>query len=92
MENIMSNKIKFPTKLTRQRNLLHNHPLLRKGGIHRKSNKSKRRLEKVKMKKEWLPQNIFATVCFGEGSHVHLQFCSNTSSKLKQYFMIANKL
>lgn len=58
----MSSKTKLPTKLTRQRNLLHDHPLLSKGGIHRKNNKSKRRIEKVKMKKEWLHQKIFLTV------------------------------
>lgn len=62
----MANKTKLPTKLTRQRNLLHSHPLLNKGGVHQKSNKSKRRLEKVKMKKEWLPQKIFYAVFFGE--------------------------
>ena len=62
----MASKTKLPTKLTRQRNLLHDHPLLSKGGVHRKSNKSKRRIDKVKMKKEWLPQNIFTRVCFGE--------------------------
>ena len=58
----MAIKTKLPTKLSRQRNLLHDHPLLTKGGVHRKSNKSKRRIDKVKMKKEWLPQNIFLTV------------------------------
>ncbi len=41
------------------RNLLHDHPLLRKGGIHLKSNKSKRRDAKLRIKKEWLPQNAF---------------------------------
>ena len=58
----MEYKCKLPIKLIRQKNYLHNHPLLSKGGLHRKSNKSKRCLEKVKMKKEWLPQNIFLTV------------------------------
>ena len=62
----MANKTKLPTTLTRQRNLLHNHPLLSKGGVHQKNNKSKRRLERVKLKKEWLPQNIFQAVFFGE--------------------------
>lgn len=47
-------------KLKRRRNTLHDHPLLRKCGPHQKSNKSKRCLEKVKIKKEWIPQNIFA--------------------------------
>lgn len=62
----MTNETKLPTKVTRQRNLLHDHPLLGKGGEHRKSNKSKRRLDKVNIKKEWLPQNIFSAACFGE--------------------------
>ena len=35
------------------RNLLHDHPLLRKGGIHEKPDKTKRRNEKQKLKKEW---------------------------------------
>ena len=52
----MANKIKLPIKVTRQRNLLHDHPLLSKGGVHQKSNKSKRRLEKVKMKKSGFPK------------------------------------
>ncbi len=49
-----------------RRNPLYNHPLLFKGCVHRKNNKSKRRMEKVKMKKEWLPQSIFPRVYFGE--------------------------
>jgi len=57
----MAYKIKL-----RRRNLLHNHPLLCKGGVHRKTNKSNRSLEKAKMKKEWLPQNIFSQVYFAE--------------------------
>ena len=62
----MATKNKLSTKRMRQRNLLHDHPLLSKGGAHCKTYKSKRRLDKVKMKKEWLPQNIFPTVYFGE--------------------------
>ena len=68
----MASKTKLPTKLTRQRNLLHDHPLLSKGGIHCKSNKSKRRMDKIKMKKEWIPQNIFFTVYFGDSLLVKL--------------------
>ena len=49
-----------------KRNPLHNHPLLFKGGMHRKTNKSRRREERVMLKKEWLPQNIFSPVYFGE--------------------------
>jgi hypothetical protein len=52
-----------------RRNPLRNNPLLFKGGAHRKTNKSKRRMEKVKMKKEWLPENIFLQVYFGEAIH-----------------------
>ncbi len=58
--------LKLKHKFSRKRNLLHDHPLLSKGEVHQKSNKSKRRLEKVKMKKEWLPQNIFKAVYSGE--------------------------
>lgn len=58
----MTNKAKL-----QRRNPLHNHPLLLKGGVHRKTNKSIRRIGKVKMKKEWLPQSIFSRVYFGEG-------------------------
>lgn len=65
----MSNKRKFSKKVDRQRNILHNHPLLSKGGTHIKSNKAKRRLNKVNMKKEWLPQNILLPVYFGEATH-----------------------
>ncbi|QMU62274.1 MAG: hypothetical protein GKR92_11445 [Gammaproteobacteria bacterium] len=65
----MTSKIKshqnMVTKLSR-RNPLHDHPLLSKGGGHRKTNKSKRNLDKVKLKKEWLPQNIFLAVYFRE--------------------------
>ena len=50
----------------RKRNPLHNHPLLLKGGVHRKTNKAIRQKEKANMKKEWLPQNIFSQVYFGE--------------------------
>jgi len=35
------------------RNPFHNHPLLRKGGVHEKSNKTKRRIDKQRLKKEW---------------------------------------
>ena len=49
-----------------KRNPLHNHPLLFKGGVHCKTNKSRRREERVMLKKEWLSQNIFSPVYFGE--------------------------
>ncbi len=34
------------------RNPLHNHPLLRKGTVHEKSNKAKRRKEKMNLRRE----------------------------------------
>ena len=45
-----------------RRNPLHNHPLLSKGGVHRKTNKAKRQQEKMKMKKELLPQSKFSRI------------------------------
>jgi len=44
----MANKRK-----ARMRNPLHDHPLMRKGGVHDKTNKQKRKGEKQKWKKEW---------------------------------------
>ena len=35
------------------RNPLHGHPLLRKGGVHKKSQKAKRRQEKQALRKAW---------------------------------------
>ena len=35
------------------RNPLHNHPLMRKGGVHQKPDKAKRQHEKHKIRKEW---------------------------------------
>ena len=35
------------------RNPFHNHPLMRKSGVHKKTNKAKRKDEKQKLKKEW---------------------------------------
>ena len=64
-------KNKPKIKLKGQRNLLHDHPLLKKCSVHQKSNKSKRCLEKVKMKKEWLPQNIFKAVYSGEAIQIN---------------------
>ena len=37
----------------RGRNLLHDHPLLRKGGVHEKTNKAKRKSERQSLKREW---------------------------------------
>ena len=46
----------------RLRNLLHDHPLMRKGGVHEKSNKAKRKQERQKFKKEWCCLMLFAKV------------------------------
>ncbi len=35
------------------RNLLHNHPLLRKGGVHQKTRKAQRRGDKQALRKTW---------------------------------------
>ena len=37
----------------KERNPLHDHPLMAKGGVHEKSKKAKRRTEKQQLKKEW---------------------------------------
>lgn len=39
--------------LGRSRNLLHDHPLLKKGAAHGKSRKAERRSDKVKQRREW---------------------------------------
>lgn len=51
--------MKSKNKPNRARNLLHDHPLLRKGGVHQKSNKAKRRNEKQKLKQDWCPLMAF---------------------------------
>jgi hypothetical protein len=40
-------------RCNRPRNLLHNHPLLAKGGVHDKTNKAKRRKQKQSLRKAW---------------------------------------
>jgi hypothetical protein len=44
-------------RTNRQRNLLHDHPLLRKGGVHQKTLKAKRRKEKQDLRKAWVFPN-----------------------------------
>ena len=41
------------SKAKRARNLLHNHPLLQKGGVHRKSKKAERKQDKQALRKAW---------------------------------------
>jgi hypothetical protein len=40
-------------KVKKIRNLLHNHPLMSKGGVHEKAKKAKRKAEKQIMRREW---------------------------------------
>ena len=58
--------LKYTTINFSKRNPLHTHPLLRKGGTHKKTNKTLRSKEKIMIKNEWLPQSILLTVYFGE--------------------------
>lgn len=54
-------KIKVTT--TRLRNPFHDHPLMKKGGVHEKSDKTKRRIEKQKLKmKEWYEQSVYENI------------------------------
>ncbi|MCG7992694.1 MAG: hypothetical protein JAY99_04475 [Candidatus Thiodiazotropha lotti] len=54
-------------KADRARNLLHNHPMLRKGGVHDKSNKAKRRKERQNLRKAWFS---LSTHCVLREDHV----------------------
>lgn len=44
------------------RNPFHDHPLMRKGGVHEKTYKAKRKGEKQKLKKEWCSLMLFIQV------------------------------
>lgn len=44
-------------KKIKSRNLLHDHPLLRKCDVHEKTYKAERRQEKIKLNKECFDQN-----------------------------------
>jgi hypothetical protein len=52
-------KRKSEISAAKPRNLLHDHPLLRKGGTHDKPKKAGRRKDKVALKREWYPQSVF---------------------------------
>ena len=49
-------------KRKKPRNPLHAHPLLGKGGVHDKSNKTRRRHDKVQLRREY-PSDSAATNC-----------------------------
>lgn len=51
-------------KKSKARNPFHDHPLMRKGGVHEKSNKAKRKDEKQKLKKEWCSLIALVQVLF----------------------------
>ncbi len=53
----MVRKKKRVVKLSPPRNPLFNHPLMKKSHIHDKSNKAKRRNEKVKLARDWYSQS-----------------------------------
>ena len=58
-------KMKIQVASTRLRNPFHDHPLLKKGGVHEKSDKTKRRIEKQKLKNgEWYEQSIYKNILF----------------------------
>ena len=42
-----------PSAPVKRRNPLHDAPLLRKGGVHDKSNKARRQQDKAALRKEW---------------------------------------
>ena len=45
--------MKIRLKRGRQRNPLHDHPLLKKGGVHQKTRKAMRKRDKQAIKREW---------------------------------------
>ena len=45
------------------RNPVATNPLLSKSAVHEKTTKSRRRRDKVKLKKEWYPQSAGLVVC-----------------------------
>ena len=47
---------------SKMRNPLHDHPMMRKGGVHEKPYKAKRKDEKQRLKKEWCSLMIFSQV------------------------------
>ena len=53
-------KIKYSNG--KQRNRMHNHPLLKKGGVHQKSNKAQRRAAKQALLRRQDEQKILLTV------------------------------
>lgn len=58
-------KMKTKVASNRLRNPFHDHPLMKKGGVHEKSDKAKRRIAKQKLKNgEWNEQSILVSILF----------------------------
>lgn len=58
-------KMKIKVASIRLRNPFHDHPLLKKGGVHEKSDKTKRRIEKQKLKNGgWYEQSVYKNILF----------------------------
>lgn len=45
---------------SKTRNLMHNHPLMRKCAVHEKTGKTLRRRQKTALRREWPAQTAFA--------------------------------
>lgn len=61
------------TKSNKARNLLHNHPMMKKGGVHQKSNKAQRKKEKQALRKAWFSPSTVLAAVFGE-DHARADF------------------
>ena len=58
-------KMKIKVASTRLRNPFHDHPLMNKGGVHEKSDKAKRRIDKQNLKNgEWYEQSVYKNILF----------------------------
>jgi len=53
------------------RNPFYNHPLLKKSGVHEKSDKAKRRVDKQKLKNEWCSLILLIEVIFNNTIQLH---------------------
>jgi hypothetical protein len=58
------------------RNLLHDHPLLRKGGRHEKTYKAKRRKEKQELRKSWFSLSAYCVLRENHGCTEFIQLSS----------------
>ena len=58
--------MKIKITIPKPRNPLHNNPLMRKGGVHEKTKKTNRRIEKQKLKNEWGSLRILLSSVFKE--------------------------